>query len=158
MKPANQAPAKGSTLIKLAAIIWGAGVIILLAKSGGMLIEAGDMGAPVLWVAIAILTGIFLGGIKAKYLFVRICKNNINRILGLKSPRIWQFYRTRFFFFLFGMILFGNFAYALARNSMYLLLALAVLELSISTALFISGRCFYTYRADQNPPGNTKNF
>ena len=150
---ANFAAAKPYTLIKLAGIVWGAGVIILLVKSGGMLVEAAEMGAPPVWVAVAILTGVFLGGIKAKYLFVRICRKNISRILALESPRIWQFYRSRFFFFLFCMILFGNIAYGLARDNICFLLPLAVLELSVSTALFISSRCFYTrYGADRNFP------
>jgi hypothetical protein len=132
------------TLIKLAAIVWFSGVVILLIKSSGMFIEAVNKGAPIVWVIIAVLIGLVLGRVKAKYLFVRICNKNIKRILALESPKIWQFYRTRFFFFLFGMILFGNYAYGLARNNIDLI-ALAVLELSISTALFISSKCFYAY-------------
>lgn len=151
MRTANLPGVKPYTLVKLAAIVWFTGVIILLVKSSGMLIETVNNGAPLVWVFISVLIGLVFGKVKAKYLFIRLCKKNIKRILALESPKIWQFYRTRFFFFLFCMILFGNYAYDLARNNIYFLLSLAVLELSISTALFISGKCFYTYNgADRN--------
>jgi len=108
---------KLNTLVKLAAIVWFAGVIILLIKSSGIFIETISKGTPIVWVVIAVLFGLILGLVKAKILFIRICKKNIKRIQALKSPKIWQFYRTRFFFFLFCMILFGNYAYDLARQN-----------------------------------------
>lgn len=133
-------------LIRLAALVWFAGVFILLFKSTALLIEAVRTGAPFLAAVLAAATGVVIGVIKAKYLFIRICEKNIQRILALKSPKIWQFYRTRFFFFLALMIAFGNWAYRLSSHSAVLLAALAVLELSVSTALLISGNSFRKVR------------
>ena len=129
-------------LVKLAALVWYTGVFVLLYKSTGMFIEALNSGAPVSVVVAAIIIGLVIGMIKAKYLFIHICQKNIKRIFGLTSPMIWQFYRVRFFFFLFLMITLGNYAYRLSSGSIFLLLALSTLELSISTALLISGKCF----------------
>ena len=129
-------------LIRLAASVWFAGVFILLFKSTALLIEAVRTGAPFFAAVLAAATGVAIGMLKAKYLFIRICEKNIQRILALKSPKIWQFYRTRFFFFLAFMITFGNCAHRFSSRSAVLLAALAVLELSVSTALLISGNCF----------------
>ena len=132
------------TLVKLAALVWYSGGVILLFKSTGMVREAKLLGASPDLILLAALTGVILGWIKSTCLFERACKKNIDRILALASPKIWQFYRIRFFFFLCAMILFGSWAYAGARNQVHLLLGLAGLELSVSTALLISGRCFHT--------------
>lgn len=126
----------------MAALVWVAGVIVLLLKSSSMIMNAVEIGAPVSLAVTAVIIGLAAGAIKAKYLFVRVCNKNIERICALKSPKIWQFYRIRFFFFLFLMITFGNFAYRVSSGNLYMLLALAALELSISTALFISAKCF----------------
>lgn len=121
-----------------------------------MIREAKLLGAPFDLTLFAALTGIILGWIKSTCLFDGACKKNIDRIFALASPKIWQFYRIRFFFFLCAMILFGSWAYAGARNHVHLLLGLAVLELSVSTALLISGRCFHTHqsRRYKPPPGS----
>ena len=87
-------------LMKLAALVWFAGVFILLYKSTVMVIEAVDIGAPLSVAVFTMITGMVIGLVKAKYLFIPLCKKNIKRISGLKSPKIWQFYRLRFFFFL----------------------------------------------------------
>lgn len=135
-----------ATLVKLAALVWFAGVLVLLFKSVVMLIEAVKIGAPVSVTVSAVIAGLVIGMIKAKYLFIHICKRNIKRIFALKSPKIWQFYRIKFFFFLFLMITLGNYAYRLSSNSVFLLFTLSVLELPISTALAISGKCFIKIR------------
>ncbi len=142
----NLLTATRANLVKLAAVVWFSGVVILLFKSTIILIEAVKLGAPVSVAVSTVITGLVIGMIKAKYLFIRICKSNIKRIYSLKSPKIWQFYRIRFFFFLFLMITLGNYAYRLFHNSIFLLFTLAVLELSISTALLISGKCFREIR------------
>lgn len=131
-------------MIRLAAIVWFAGVLILLFKSSGMFIEAVGIGAPVSLTIGAVAVGLAVGAVKAKFLFVRICRKNIHRIYALKAPKVWQFYRIRFFIFLFLMVSFGNWAYHASKNNFGLLLGLAVLELSISTALLLSATCFKT--------------
>jgi len=131
------------TLIKLAGFIWYTGVIVLLFKSGSIFLEAAGKGASVTLICAAVSAGLCLGAIKSKYLFIRVCIKNIKRIYALESPKLWQCYRSRFFFFLFCMILSGNYGYVLARDNVYLLLSLAMLELSVATALLISSRCFH---------------
>lgn len=131
-----------TTLFRLAALVWFTGVVVLLVKSVTIIREAVEIGAPVPVAISALAAGIVIGMIKAKYLFIHICKKNIERIQALESPKIWQAYRTRFYFFLVLMITFGKYAYHFSNSSAFWLMALAILELSISTALFISGNCF----------------
>lgn len=129
-------------LVRLAATVWFAGVVILLFKSIGMIVDALSLGATPVLAFSAIIAGIVAGTAKARWIFIRTCQKNIKRIFTLTSPKIWQFYRARFFCFLLLMILFGHFAHDLSENSVWRLLLLASLELSISTALLISSGCF----------------
>ena len=129
-------------LVVLAALIWGTGVVFLVTKSSIIFMEASDAGASVFQVFLAVTTGIFIGIIKAKYLFTRLCNKNIQRIMALKSPKFWQCYRPHFFFFLALMIWFGSWAHDTASGQSLWLMLLAVLELSVATALFLSWKCF----------------
>lgn len=131
------------SLVRLAGLVWFVGVIVLLFKSSGIFIETVNIGAPFALTVTAVMSGLAIGAIKAKYLFIRLCRQNIKRIYALNSPKIWQFYRPRFFIFLFLMIAFGKYAYHISDTNCYLLLLLATLELSISTALLISIKCFW---------------
>ncbi|MCP3922877.1 MAG: hypothetical protein GY714_09855 [Desulfobacterales bacterium] len=132
-----------NTLLKLAALVWYTGVVVLIAKSGALLLEASKGGADQLYILMAIFCGIVIGMIKAKYLFFNICKKNIYRINLLTNPKLWQFYRKRFFVFLFLMISLGNYLSGIANGENIALIALAVLELSVAFALFLSSHCFW---------------
>lgn len=131
------------TLKALAALVWYIGVVVLLVKSSGLLLAAERLGTGPLWLAPAVLGGLLIGWLKAKYLFIKLCKRNIERINGLAQPRLWQFFRTRFFFFLALMVSGGNYLAELAQGDTLLLIALAVLELSVATALLVSSHCFW---------------
>ncbi|WP_177418756.1 hypothetical protein [endosymbiont of Lamellibrachia barhami] len=131
------------TLKRLAALVWYIGVVVLLIKSTGLFLEAGRSGAGQLWVMLAVLSGLVIGWIKAKYLFIKVCNRNLERINGLKQPMLWQFYRPRFFVFLGLMVSLGAYLSRLAQGDYPMLIALAVVELSIATALFVSSRCFW---------------
>ncbi len=133
-----------NTLIKLAALVWYTGVVVLITKSGRLFLAALENGTYQLFVLMAVFCGIVLGKIKAKYFFYNIGKKNIERINLLIKPKIWQFYRKRFFFFLFLMITLGKYLSVVAQGKNIALIALAVLELSIAFALFFSSRCFWT--------------
>ncbi len=132
-----------NTLIKLAALVWYTGVVVLIFKSGSLFLEALKNGADQLLILMAILCGIVIGKIKAKYLFYKIGKKNINRINSLDSPKLWQFYQQRFFIFLFLMLALGNYLSDLAHGNNIALIALAILELSIAFALLLSSHCFW---------------
>ena len=132
-----------NTLIKLAALVWYIGVVVLLTKSGFLFLEAQKNGADQLFILMAVLSGIVIGKIKAKYLFYNIGKKNIDRINLLTNPKLWQFYRKRFFAFLFLMIALGQYLSGVAYGENMALIALAVLELSVGSALFLSSHCFW---------------
>ncbi len=132
-----------NTLIKMAALVWYTGVVVLIFKSGSLFLEALKNGADQLFILIAILCGVVIGKIKAKYLFYKIGKKNINRINLLDSPKLWQFYQQRFFIFLFLMLAMGKYLSDLAHGENMALIALAFLELSIALALLLSSHCFW---------------
>ena len=130
-------------LIKLAALVWYTGVVVLIAKSSALFLEALKSGADQVFILMAIVCGVVIGKIKAKYLFYNIGKKNIDRINLLINPKLWQFYRKRFFIFLFSMIAVGKYLSIVAHGNNMGLIALAVLELSIAFALFFSSHCFW---------------
>ncbi len=132
-----------NTLIKLAALVWYIGVVVLTVKSGALFFEALKGGAGQSFILMAVLCGIVIGMIKAKYLFYNIGKKNIDRIDLLADPKLWQFYRKRFFVFLFLMIALGKYLSGVAHGENLALIALAVLELSIASALALSSHCFW---------------
>jgi len=136
------------TLKILAALVWYTGVAVLLIKSSGLFLQAHQSGAGSLGVGLSLLAGLGLGLVKAKYLFVGVCRKNLARIQALNTPMLWQFYRGRFFFFLACMIFLGIFLARTAQGNYWLIIPLAVLELSIAVALLVSSRCFWKRPAE----------
>ncbi len=131
------------TLKRLAASVWYLGVVILLIKSSCLFLEAGRGGISPLWVMLAILSGFVIGWIKAKFLFIKVCKSNLKRINTLKQPMLWQFYQIRFFIFLSMMVSLGTYLSRLAEGNSLMLIILAIVELSVAVALFASSQCFW---------------
>ncbi len=131
------------SLIKSAALVWYTGVVVLITKSSILLLEAVKNGAGHRYIFMAVLCGIVLGMIKGKYQFYTICKKNIDRINELAEPEFWQFYRKRFFVFLFLMIALGKYLSGVVHGNNTGLILLAMLEISIACALFFSSRCFW---------------
>lgn len=134
------------TLRTLAALVWYTGFIVLAVKSSGLFFLAAEVGINFFVIIAAVFCGIFIGKIKAKKLFYGVGKKNIERINELIHPKIWQFYRKRFFFFLFLMISMGNYLAVAAQGNGPGLLFLGTLELSIGTALLLSSNCFWSRR------------
>ena len=130
-------------LRRLAALVWYIGVLVLAVKSSSLMLEADKTGIHRLWIILAFGTGILIGWVKAKYMFERLCLKNLKRIYALKKPRIWQFYRPRFFVFLFLMVSLGKYLPGLIEGNNLMLILLAILELSIAVALLISSHCFW---------------
>jgi len=127
----------------LASLVWYSGAIVLSFKSSRLLIEAYNISPNLLWMWLAILGGLMIGAIKARYLFKRLCIKNLKRIDALKNPRLWQFYRTGFFFFLLAMIILGSFISQLAHGNYPMLITMATIEVSLATALLGSSSCFW---------------
>jgi len=127
----------------LASLVWYSGAIVLSFKSSRLLIEAYNISPNLLWIWLAVLGGLMIGTIKARYLFKRLCIKNLKRIDALKNPRLWQFYRTGFFFFLLAMIILGSFISQLAHGNYPMLITMATIEVSLATALLGSSSCFW---------------
>ncbi len=128
---------------QMAALVWYCGVVVLIIKSSSLFLDAKRVGAEQPWIALAVISGVVLGWIKAKCLFEKVCVKNLRRIEALKQPKLWQFYRVRFFIFLALMILLGASLSRLAQGNYLFLIAIAVVELSVAIALFISSFCFW---------------
>ena len=135
--------ASAQTLKILAALVWYTGVAVLLVKSSGLFLQAHQGGAGSWGVGVSFLAGLGLGLIKARYLFGAVCRKNLVRIQSLETPKLWQFYRGRFFIFLAGMIFLGVSTSRVAQGNYRLLIPLAVLELSVAVALLVSSRCYW---------------
>jgi hypothetical protein len=127
----------------LAALVWYGGSIALLLKGSSLLLEADALKPEQEWLWVAALAGFILGGLKGKFLFNRSCRNNLERVSTLARPRLWQFFRPRFFFFMTLMILFGATLSKIAHNNYPFLICVAIIDLSIAVALLWSSRTFW---------------
>ena len=132
-----------NTLKLIAALIWLAGAGILFIKASTLLIQAERINPDQSWFWLALLTGLVVGAIKTKYLFTRLCYKNLRRIGSLKHPKLWHCYRAQFFIFLFLMVTLGAYMSRQAQGDYFMLLSVAVVDLSIATALLGSSVCFW---------------
>jgi len=133
----------GKTLKILAVILWYIGSIILLLKGSSLLSEAEMLKPDEGWPWQVAVLGIFLGGLKAKFIFNKSCQKNLDRIDILVKPRIWQFFRIRFFAALTLMIFVGVTLSMLAHNNYPMLISVALLDISIGIALLGSSYVFW---------------
>ena len=131
------------TLKLLAAMVWCSGAVVLSYKSTLLLLEAYSINPVQYELGLTVLGGILFGAIKARFLFSKLCIKNLKRINALRQPRLWQFYRTRFFFFLLLMVVLGSLVSRLAHGNYALLLTMAFIEVSLATALISSSICFW---------------
>lgn len=135
------------TLKYLALLVWLTGPIVLALKSSELLLEAQALTPASLWVGSAIPLGIMVGLIKTKFIFRKACKKNLARIDAIAVPKIWQFYRPKFFLFLVIMILAGSFLSSMAHGNFPFLIFVGILDLSLATALFLSSTVFWQEKA-----------
>ena len=140
------------TLNILAALVWYAGGIVLLLKGGSLLVEAEALEPGRIWPWLAAILALFLGGWKARFIFGKSIKRNLARIAALDRPRIWQFFSPGFLMALAAMILAGTSLSRLAEGSYPLLIAVAVLDLSIAVALLGSSVIYWQQRAFSPQP------
>ncbi|MCJ7568786.1 MAG: hypothetical protein MUO58_14730 [Anaerolineales bacterium] len=135
------------TLYILAAFVWYIGGIQLLQKGLSLLTEADAMTSGLAWPWLAGFMGLFLGGLKAKYLFTKSINNNLIRIGRLSQPKIWQFFSPGFFAALTSMILAGVLLSRMAHNHYPSLLGVAILDIGIGIALLGSSYVYWTQKA-----------
>ncbi len=135
------------TLKILAALLWYLGGAMLGLKGGSLLLEAEMLKPEQNWTWRAIVIGLFIGGLKGKYLFSKSCKKNLARIDLLDKPKVWQFFTPRFFLSLAIMIAAGATLSRIAHNHYIFLLSVAILDISIATALIVSSYVFWKQKA-----------
>jgi hypothetical protein len=127
----------------LAALVWYAGGIVLLLKGRSLLVEAEALQPKHAWPWLGAVVGLVLGSLKAKFLFSKSCRKNLDRIAALEQPQLWQFYRPGFFVFLVLMITTGATLSRLAHDNYAFLISVATLDISIATALLGSSYAFW---------------
>jgi hypothetical protein len=139
-------------LAGLAALIWYVGAIALLLKARSLLAEAAALQPHRIWPWIAMTTALALGGLKARFIFSRSCRKNLDRISKLEQPRPWQFFGGGFMLLLATMIAAGVTLSRLAHGNYAFLIAVATLDLSISVALLGSSAVFWSNGAFRKHP------
>ena len=127
----------------LAAVVWYVGSAVLLLKGCSLLLEASAIQPGLIWPILVILTALFLGSVKARFLFSKSCRKNLARIDALEQPKLWQFFRPGFFGALALMILTGAALSRLADGRYWPLLMVALLDLAIGIALLASSIVFW---------------
>ncbi len=137
------------TLNILAAFVWYVGGIVLIIKGCSLLVEAYSLEPGQNWPLLAIAVGPVIGSLKGKYIFRKSCHKNLDRILALDKPKIWQFFKPWFFAVLAIMIAFGATMARLAQthHNYYFLIAVAVVDIDIGIALLWSSYIFWKQKA-----------
>jgi len=131
----------------LAALVWYIGGMMMLVKGRSLLVEADALKPEQVWPWLAVVAGLILGGLQAKYLFAKSCKKNMDRIDALDRPRVWQFFRPGFFAALTVMIFFGATLSRLAHNNYPFLIGVAAVDLNIGIALLGGSYVFWQQKA-----------
>ena len=144
--------ASARSLVILSAFFWYGGGFILLFKGASLTMAAHRLDAGHLWPGVVLVSGVLAGLVKARYLFSRSCRNNLNRIKTLTQPRWWQFFRPGFFVFLALMIVAGVTLSNLSQGNYRLLLALALLDFSVAVGLIGSSYEFWKNGHDRSRP------
>jgi hypothetical protein len=130
------------TLNTLAGLTWYAGALALLSKGTRLLLQAESITPGWIWPWVALVSGLLVGVIKARYLLFARCQENLSRIARLPHPRWWQFFHPRFFLFLAVVITLGITASRLAEGHYAALCVIGAVDLSVGVGLFLSGLAF----------------
>jgi len=131
------------TVKTLAGLIWFSGALVLALKGGSLLAQALEIRTGDAWSWLALPAGILVGSVKSEVIFGRACLKNLDRISSLERPKIWQAYRPAFYLFLTVMIVLGGSLSRLAAGNYAGLMAVAILDFSLATALIGGGRYFW---------------
>ena len=130
------------TLVVLAAGVWYAGAAVLVLKGASLLRGASRL-EPGPWPWIAVGIALVAGGLKARFIFDRSCRRNLDRIARLERPKPWQFFRPGFFVLLALMIGAGATLSRLAHGRHGPMVGVGALDLSIAVALIAGSRAFW---------------
>ena len=136
-------PATRRVLAILAALTWYVGGVVLVLKGGSLLLEARELRPGQLWPITGLSLGIIIGSLKARFIFHRSGRKNLERIAALKRPKIWHFFSPKFFLMLGTVIPLGAVMSRFAHGHFPLLIGVGALDLSIATALLVSSIVFW---------------
>jgi len=131
----------------VASAVWYGGGLALFLKAAALVRGAYGLDAASPWTYATPVLGIVIGLIKTKFIFNHACSKNITRIRGLAAPRAWQFFRPGMIIFLAIIIPTGATMSRLAAGKFGWMCLVAGLDLSIGTALLLSGLLFWKLRA-----------
>jgi len=135
------------TVVIIAAAVWYIGGFVLLLKGGSLLRNAYMIDPDSIWSIMSPVIGVSAGLIKAKFIFMKNCAKNINRIRVLSSPRIWQCFRPGMLVFLALIIPSGMWMSNAATGKYLYLCLVGALDLSICVSLLTSSIMFWKLRA-----------
>ena len=138
----------------LSALFWYVGGIVLLIKGSSMLLEANALKPDGVWRWYAAVLGFFLGALKVRVIFSKVCRKNLVRIYALEQPKIWQFFRPGFFMFLLLMIVLGASLSRAAHGNYPFLIGMAILDFSLAVALIGSSYVFWVDKSFVNLEGS----
>ncbi len=130
-------------LIIAAAIVWYLGSISLVLKSLSLLKSAYLIYPNLMIIIASLIAGIVIGFLKGKFIFVKSCRKNIQRINELQNVKPWLFFKPLFMLALAAMITTGAILSRWAEGNYAALLAVAILDLTIGTALFYSSFVYW---------------
>lgn len=130
----------------LALLTWYSGFVALFIKSYKLFVEAYTLDNDIENMSVALMSGVVFGLIKTKYIFIKSCQKNLRRIESLTNPKIWEFYRVRFFIFLATMISLGAYLSNSAHGNYWFLMGVAILDMALALALLLSSKAFWEKR------------
>ena len=93
----------------IASFVWILGGVVLFVKSYSMLNLAQKLNPNYLYIILSLIIAFVIGMLKNRFIMSKFCKKNIDRIMNLKKPKVYQVYETYFVFMLILMILVGAF-------------------------------------------------
>jgi hypothetical protein len=126
-----------------ALIIWIAGVLACAELSSTLLLDVYRTdGSDKVYLIVGLVTGVVLGLLQTYYIFIRVCKRNLDRILELEKPLFFNCFRIYFYVF-FGtfdtaMVLISN-EYVVTKTAKVIM---GALDMSVAIGLTLS---LYTY-------------
>jgi hypothetical protein len=139
------------TLNVLAGLTWYVGAAALLSKGTRLLLQAESINGGRGWPWLALIIGVLIGVIKARYLLFKSCQKNLSRIANLPNPQWWQFFRPRFFVFLAVVITLGISASRQAEGHYAALCVIGAVDLSVGAGLLLSSAAFFKIRVVVSP-------
>lgn len=121
-------------------VVWVAGILACAEISSKLFFEIyrSDTSSNNTYLIVGLLLGAILGLVQAYFIFFRVCRRNLDRILQLEQPLFFNCYRISFYIF-FGIfdttmvIVSDRFATTTMAKTV-----MAVLDMSVSIGLFLS--------------------